>query len=198
VSEQRDCDVTGVVLCGGRARRMGGVDKPLLRLGTESVLKRILLRLEPQLGRILLSCNRLAERYEGFGLPIVADARRDAGPLAGVEAALSACRTPLLLVWPGDAPDLPTDIVATLVGALGDADAAVVEADGEVQNLCLLLRQDCLAELTRWLDDGGRKAQEWLATRRVQVVAVPGSFSNLNSPEDVRAFQRRHEDTYSR
>jgi molybdopterin-guanine dinucleotide biosynthesis protein A len=188
VSEQRVNDVTGVVLCGGRARRMGGVDKPLLRLGAASMLERILARLAPQVGQLLLSCNSAMDRYADFGLPIVADARRDAGPLAGVEAALAACRTPLLLVWPGDAPDPPTDVVATLAAALGDADAAVVEADGRVHNLCLLVRQRCLGELTRWLDDGGRKVQGWLATRRVQVVAVRGSFPNLNTPQDVRTF----------
>lgn len=188
MSERRVSEITGVVLCGGRARRMGGVDKPLVRLGTASMLERILARLTPQVELIVLSCNAAMDRYAEFGLPVVADSRRDAGPLAGIEAALAACRTPLLFVWPGDAPDPPPNVVATLAAALGDADAAVVEADGRVQNLCLLVRQRCLGELTRWLDDGGRKAQEWLATLRVQVVAVPGSFPNLNTPEDVRAF----------
>jgi molybdenum cofactor guanylyltransferase len=185
-------EVTGVVLCGGRARRMGGVDKPLLRLGAQSVLERTLARLEPQVSYTVLSCNGAPTRYACFGLPIVTDGRRDVGPLAGIEAALAACRTPLLFCWPGDAPDPPTDIVATLLAALGAADAAVVQAGGCVQNLCLLVRQHCLSDLTRWLDAGGRSVRGWLATRRVQLVPFAGTFPNLNTPEDVRSWRARH------
>ena len=181
-------DVTAVVLCGGRGRRMGGVAKPLLRLGRQSMLERILERLEPQVGEILLSCNGVTESYKGFGLAIVVDGRSDAGPLAGIETALEACRTPLLFVWPGDAPDPPSNIVATLAPALGDADAAVAQAGGRVQNLCLLVQRRCLGDLARWLDDGGRSVEGWLATRRVRIVSVPATFPNLNTPEDVRAF----------
>jgi molybdenum cofactor guanylyltransferase len=185
-------EITGVVLCGGRARRMGGADKPLLKLGTRSVLERIVARLAPQLRCIVLSCKVPADGYARFGLPIVADRRCDAGPLAGIEAALTACKTPLMFVWPGDAPDPPPHIVATLAGALDSADVAVLRAGGRLQHLCLLVRQHCLGDLSRWLDEGGRSVGGWLASRHVQIVPFPGDVANLNTPGDVRAWRSRY------
>ena len=182
-------NVDGVVLCGGRARRMGGADKPLLMVGTRSLLERVLASLGPQLGQIMLSCSSAIDRYAGFGLPLIIDRRHDVGPLAGIEGALEVCRTELLSVWPGDMPEPPTDIVARLAAALGDADAAVVHADGRIQNLCLLVRRRCRDGLTRWLDGGGRSVEGWLATLQVQVVPLQGSLANLNTPEDVRTFK---------
>src|SRR5262249_56470995 len=88
---------SGLVLAGGLARRMGGGDKALLKIGAATILERVLDRLEPQCARIILNANGDPARFAFTRLPVVADEVPDfAGPLAGVLAGLDwgAARAP--------------------------------------------------------------------------------------------------------
>ena len=111
--------VTGIVLCGGRGRRLQGADKPLLHWRGETLVAQVLRRLRPQVKRIIISANRNLDTY-GRLAPVVADALPGyQGPLAGIAAALGNCPTPWAVVCPGDAPLIPADLVERLVAALG-------------------------------------------------------------------------------
>ena len=80
-------EVTGVVLAGGRALRMGGVDKGLVQIGDRPMIWHVLQRLRPQVGRIVVNANRNLDAYAEFGLPIVADRTDEClGPLSGLAA----------------------------------------------------------------------------------------------------------------
>src|SRR5437588_8616739 len=113
----------GLVLAGGLARRMGGADKALIRIGNETILARTLARLTPQVAGVVLNANGDAARFAAFGLPVVADSVPDfAGPLAGILAGLdwvaaNRPRTETVVSVPGDCPFLPRDLVARLHAA---------------------------------------------------------------------------------
>ena len=82
-------ETLGLVLAGGLARRMGGGDKALIRIGGETILQRVLARLTPQCSGIMLNANGDPARFADTGLPVVADSVPDfAGPLAGILAGL--------------------------------------------------------------------------------------------------------------
>ncbi|MDQ1345497.1 MAG: molybdenum cofactor guanylyltransferase [Pseudomonadota bacterium] len=109
-------EVTGLVLAGGRALRMGGAAKGLAQLHGQPMIAQVIARLRPQVAGLMLNANR--PDYAAFGLPLVADVVPDyAGPLAGVHAGLLACPTPWLVTVPCDAPFVPTDLVARLAAA---------------------------------------------------------------------------------
>lgn len=80
----------GLILAGGLARRLGGVDKPLLRLGDRTLLDHIVERLRPQCSAgLVLSANGDPARFAGFDGPILPDGiPGHPGPLAGILAAL--------------------------------------------------------------------------------------------------------------
>ena len=79
----------GVILAGGLARRMGGGDKGLLTLGGQTILARVIDRLEPQVAGLALNANGDAARFAEFGLPVLSDSIDGfVGPLAGVLAGL--------------------------------------------------------------------------------------------------------------
>lgn len=81
--------VVGVILAGGQATRMGGGDKGLLELGGVRLLNRVIGRLGPQVEAMCLNANGDPARFDGFGLPVVADTVEGfAGPLAGVLAGM--------------------------------------------------------------------------------------------------------------
>lgn len=180
--------VTGLILAGGRGARLGGRDKGLEPWHGRPLAAWTLERLEPQVTRVIISANRNLDTYRAFGHPVVTDIIPDhAGPLAGLQAGLAACTTPLLAAVPCDAPALPKDLVTLLQGALEDgaAAAAVAQVSGRLQPTFLLCRREAMESLGTFLAAGGRRCQDWLT--EIGAISVPfaaGDFLNLNTPED--------------
>lgn len=83
---------TALILCGGRATRMGGVDKPLQPFQGRALVHHVIERIAPQTGgRILISANRHLDDYRRLGHPVLPDPLPDfPGPLAGILAGLMA------------------------------------------------------------------------------------------------------------
>jgi molybdopterin-guanine dinucleotide biosynthesis protein A len=113
----------GAILAGGLARRLGGGDKSLRIVGGRSILARLIDRLTPRVTRLIINANDDPARFDGSGLPVVADCLPDnPGPLAGVLTALEwIVRTDPTVEWvvtvPGDTPFLPSDLVPRLHAA---------------------------------------------------------------------------------
>lgn len=167
--------ITGLILAGGAGQRVGGQDKGLLPWHGRPLVAHVIECLRPQVGRLLVSCNRNREQYAALaGGSVVADRRRDyQGPLAGLEAAIPLIEDELLLIAPCDTPCLPADLSRRLLDALlRHPDAAIAYAhDGErAQYLCALLRRDCLPSLHGYLDAGHRTVRHWYREHRCEVV----------------------------
>src|SRR6188472_2293045 len=113
----------GLVLAGGLARRMGGGDKARIRIGGKTILERVLARLAPQCGSMILNANGDPARFGDTVLPVVPDTVPGfAGPLAGILAGLdwAAANAPDvtdIVSVPGDCPFLPTELVQRLQAA---------------------------------------------------------------------------------
>ena len=188
VADDRCASVTGLVLAGGLARRMGGADKGLVPLAGRPMVEHVVDALRPQVGTILLSANRNLERYAALGYPVIADALDGyQGPLAGLATALRQHTTAFLVTVPCDAPLLPADLVRRLLAACEASDADVaVASDGErQQSVFLLVRARVAPALESYLAGGGRKVDAWLSRVRAAVADFsdePGAFVNVNDP----------------
>jgi molybdopterin-guanine dinucleotide biosynthesis protein A len=180
--------ITGVLLAGGLGSRMGGQDKGLLGLDGQVMATRILDRLRPQVGSLLINANRNLDLWQAYGLPVVSDEISGfSGPLAGMHAALNVCQTPWLVTVPCDSPFFPRDLVSRLAGQIGTADIAVVRSDGRLQPVFALLRRELRPGLESYLTNGGRKAGAWLASLALTAVDFDdnAAFANINTPEEL-------------
>ncbi len=188
--------VTGIILAGGKSRRMGGADKGLLPFRGKPMVAHVLERLEPQVDEVLLNANREPEAYAGFGHPVVSDIVTGfAGPLAGLHCGMQRASHPLVAMVPCDAPQLPADLIHRLKTALlaQDAQIAVARTGEWLQPAFSLCRASLLPELTRFLHDGGRKVNDWYAT--LKSIEVPfddetDAFANINTREDLACLER--------
>ena len=187
--------ITGLVLAGGLGRRMGRIDKGLALLDGQPMAARVLERFRPQVGPLIINANQNLDDYARFGLPVVCD-RVDgfAGPLAGLEAGLAACTTPYLVSVPCDSPFLPPDLVIRLADTLTAARAsiAVARTGDQLHPVFSLMRHDALPDLQAFLNAGGRRMERWL--QRLRWVPcpfddVPEAFTNINTPEELRAHE---------
>ena len=188
--------VTGVLLAGGRAERMGGRDKGLLPLADEPLITHGVRRLRPQVAELLISANRHHDVYRGYGCRVIADdpSLRFRGPLAGVLAALRAAETPYLLTAPCDSPWLPADYAQRMLAALERERVTVSVAYGEGcwQPVFALLPVTLRDDLAAWLAVGEGGAGRWLRRHRparVEFADRPMLFRNVNTPEELALLE---------
>jgi molybdopterin-guanine dinucleotide biosynthesis protein A len=193
-----DTKTLGLVLAGGQARRMGGGDKALLRIGGITILERVLDRMRPQCSGIILNANGDPQRFAQTGLPIVPDnVPGFAGPLAGILAGLdwAAAHAPDV-TWvgsvPGDCPFLPRNLIARLHAAREEAGTPLASAQsGDWRHPVaalwpIALRQDLRRAL---VEEDLRKIEIWTARYGVALAKWPDRpvdpFFNVNTPEDA-------------
>ena len=184
--------ITAIVLCGGRATRLGRVDKPLLKVGDKALLGHVIDRVRGQVDALLLSCAKSTSAYAAFGHPVVEDRDASQGPLGGFVSALPHVRTPWVLTTPADTPFLPDNLVAALAAVCERVGAAVVTAGGHRQNLAMLLDAEHAQSLAAFYEDGGRAIHRWLVASAVPEVEFPADgFLNVNTAEDLAAAEAR-------
>lgn len=186
--------ITGLILAGGAARRMGGGDKGLTLLAGKPLIEYALARLAPQVDALIINANRNLARYADYGHPVVADDRQGfQGPLAGMASGLKAAATEFLVCAPCDSPLLPEDLVGRLFRQLREQDAELsVAHNGErLQPVFALMRTALADSLLAFLDDGGRKIDQWFQRHQLAVADFsdqPAAFSNVNSPAELDAM----------
>ncbi len=196
-------DVVGVLLAGGLSRRMGAGDKMLRQVGGRPILQRVIDRLAPQTGAMLLNANGDPERFAAFDLPVAADVVDGfAGPLAGVLTGMEWARANRpdwrwIVTVPTDAPFLPNDLVARLRSAVDrqGADMACAASGGRAHPVCGLWPVALAAALrTAMVEEEIRKVDVWTGRYRLAVVDWPSApvdpFFNANRPEDIARAER--------
>lgn len=187
--------VTGLILAGGRGRRMGGVDKGLQSLRGRPLVQWVLDRLAPQVDEVLVNANQNVQAYAALGCRVVTDALGGfAGPLAGLQSGLTHARHDLVVTVPCDSPFLPRDLVARLHRALdaANADLAVAKTGEQPHPVFCLCHRSLLPHLTAYLASGGRKIDAWYAVLRVAEASFDDeaqAFANINTPEELAAFE---------
>ena len=202
----------GVILAGGLATRMGGGDKALLQVGGQTLLQRVIHRLQPQVMGMALNANGDATRFDGFGLPVLSDSIDGfPGPLAGVLAGLDWAAeqgAEAIVTVAADTPFFPPDLVDVLQDtARGMAHPLVLAATprGEEKTKSMsrsgLIRHPTFGlwpvalrdDLRGALGEGIKKVVIWTEKHggREAVFAADGGdpFFNVNTPEDLQAAE---------
>ncbi len=199
----------GVILAGGLARRMGGGDKSLLSLGASSrVLDQVIARLGAQVDQMVLNANGDPERFDEFGLPVVADSLDGfLGPLAGVLAGLDYAAEhgfDHIVSVAADTPFFPTNLVSALETASKHMDVPIALAATKIEGGKIVrhptfglwpvaLRDD----LRSALQDGLRKVVLWTDQHGAETHVFESGdidpFFNINTPEDLELANKMME-----
>lgn len=175
------------ILAGGRATRLGGIDKAWLRRGGQPLVLHLASLFVPEVDHVLVSANRQATRYAEHGLHAVADRVGGIGPLGGLDALAQACATPWLLTLPVDVVYVDDRLLGTLEAA-GGAGAYACDEDG-VQPLIALWSVAALRDgIARAIDADDYAVQALQGRLGMNAVRFFGArFGNLNTPDDLAA-----------
>ncbi len=199
--------ITGLILAGGRATRMGSVDKGLQPFRGSTLVQHVLQRLAPQVSSVAINANRNLPRYQQLAgsIPVLPDWLDGfEGPLAGLQIGLQFCPTELLLTVPCDSPLLPADLAERLHAALvaQDADVALAvtmrqrdsESAARPQShpVFALLKASLLPQLEDYLASGERRMERWYKSLRVAEVLFEqdDAFSNINTLAELQALEQ--------
>jgi molybdopterin-guanine dinucleotide biosynthesis protein A len=185
--------VSGVVLAGGKSRRMGGSPKALLPFDDRPLIQHIV----EHVTAVLPDCLLVTNSPEVFGFlarPMVADVFPEGGSLGGIYSGLAAAPGDAALCVACDMPFLAPALLRYLAGRAAEADVVIPEAAGELQTLHAVYGKACLPAMERRLRAGQLKVTGFFDEVRVlrvgedeiaRVADPTRAFMNLNTPDDL-------------
>lgn len=192
-------NVNVMILAGGRSSRMGGANKALIPLGAQTLLERVIKRLESQVDRIAISGD--PKSLSDLGYPIVQDrVTKFSGPLAGLYSALIdpyLNTAEYLLLAPCDGPFVPKNLVSELYPLITNcnADVACVRYESVAQaTFSLWHKRTITAVKSALLSDHNGGFKPLLSKLNTVYLDWPESpinpFFNINTPEDLTVAEK--------
>ncbi len=187
---------SAVILAGGLNSRMDGRNKAFLEVNGKTILTRLLGRLQPIFGEIVL-VTREPDLYADQPVKVVTDIYTARSSLTGIHAGISHITTDHAFVVPCDTPFLQTAVVQLLLDELDPAlDVVVPFFDGHFQPLCAIYSKKCLAPIESMLDRDDFKIIDLFNRMEVRTVPLEKlksadpemfSFFNVNTPAALQA-----------
>jgi len=191
-------NITGVILAGGRAKRMGGQDKGLVSVHGQPMIKLIIEQLALQVNGIIINANRNIEQYKKFNYPVISDHDSDDfyGPLAGMLSAMKASNTDYILSVPCDSPFLPSDLSERLLTELlnHNSDISVVHDGERMQPVFALIKTNLADSLQAFLDNGDRKIDLWYKQHHMVLADLSDCKNislNINTPDELQKLEQQ-------
>ena len=190
--------VNGVILAGGRGRRMGGKQKSFALLRGQTLIQHVVEHVRPQVNKLLLNINDDPPPFSSAGLPTQRDScSGHLGPLAGILTGMewTAREYPdvnYIFSAPVDCPFLPEDLVGKLLVAREEkqADLALATSAAQVHYTIGLWPVSQKDRLRSALLCGGiRRVETWAKRHSIVLVDYEfeniDPFANMNSPEEL-------------
>lgn len=136
-------DVTALVLAGGEAQRMGGVDKGWQLYAGQPLIERMMTLVKSVSVQSFISANRNQMRYQALADEVITDIEpwKGVGPLGGLCAALERLNTSHVLLLPCDTPRISEAALKHLLHAAKQAPMLIhfIETDSGPQPLHAVL-----------------------------------------------------------
>jgi molybdopterin-guanine dinucleotide biosynthesis protein len=183
-------EITGIILVGGKSRRMGQ-DKAFLKVEGTPIFERVLTVFRESFERILLIGDR-EERFADYGLPVVPDIYPGSS-LGGLYTGLYHAETDYVFVSTCDLP-FPNAAVLRYLCSLRDGfDAVVLTTENGYEPLFALYSKNCLVPIKALLDSGDCCAYAYYPQINIRYVPYHElahldqdgrAFLNVNTPEE--------------
>ncbi len=186
----------GVLLCGGKSRRMG-FDKAFLKIDDHWLLLQQAKALSEIFSQVVLVSNSI-EKFQEMPLQhsyiLLEDHYPETGPLGAIATAMEEVESEFFFVMACDMPFLDPQSVATLQQHIKDAQVVLYEHQGKQEPLLAFYHKSCLPVFQKQLDQKQLRIRAGFQDLNVQAVKIEENeakkiFLNLNTPKDVEQFR---------
>jgi molybdopterin-guanine dinucleotide biosynthesis protein A len=183
---------SAVILAGGKSSRMG-CDKAFLEIGGQTLLARqIQIVREAGATEVFIS-GRTGVDYSAFGCRVLHDQFPDAGPLAGIHAALLAVSNPLLFALAVDLPEMTSAFLRGLAAKSIAGAGVIPRVAGQIEPLAAIYPRTAVELATTRLRGNNFSVRDFAdaCVKTGQVVfedfpaAAAPLFHNCNQPADL-------------
>ena len=191
-----EIEVTGVLLAGGKSRRMGE-DKRYLVVGEQTLLERGLGVLRSMFHEVLVVIAQDSAPLD-IDARVVRDLVPDCGSLGGIYTGLTQATSPYIFAVACDMPFLNQAVITQFTNRRDTADIVMARLTTRLHPMHALYGKRCLPAMEQMIVARQLKIQELVshASLRVQYVTEADllsidpswrSFHNVNTPEDLEA-----------
>ena len=185
-----------LIMVGGKSSRIGGGIKSLLEFNNKKIFDRILNRLQPQIERIIINCNKQNKEIIKYNYPIIKDIKKGyLGPLAGIHAGMKwlSKNNPgihWLITVSGDSPFIPCDLVKKFEKIITNKSKIILaKSNKRIHPTIGAWNIALLNDLEKHLDNGTRKILKWAEMHPLEFVDFSHKnydpFFNINTKEDI-------------
>ena len=190
-------ETTGIILAGGRGKRLNHRDKALLEFRGQTLLERRVRLLKPLCCEIIVVSNT-TNAYGEEGFRLVRDEREDVGPIMGLYTGLANSNTPRSFITACDMPFLSRELYLCLEGYSSGYDAVVPRVGTNVEPLFSFYSKSCLPYIERVLAQNLRRIVSFFNDISIRYVEEPElttwdsellSFRNINTLQDLRELE---------
>jgi len=191
-----EIEVTGVLLAGGKSRRMGE-DKRYLVVGEQTLLERGLGVLRSMFHEVLVVIAQDSAPLD-IDARVVRDLVPDCGSLGGIYTGLTQATSPYIFAVACDMPFLDQAVIAQFTSRRATSDIVMAKLAARLHPMHALYGKRCLPILEQMIQARHLKIQELVshASLRVEYVTETDlltidpsgrSFHNVNTPADLEA-----------
>lgn len=184
--------ITGIILAGGKSRRMGR-EKPLIEINGKSLIQTSIDLLSPFCSEVIISAN--SDIYNQFGKKVIKDEIANCGPIGGIYSSIKHSSSKLNLILASDTPYIDAEIIEYLISNASDNRiTAIVQPNGHIEPLCAIYPSNITNNLENHIKSVNYKLINILHDLDFKPLLIDEtndffterSFKNLNTPEDLR------------
>ncbi len=191
--------ITAVILAGGKASRMGGVNKALLKINGKSIIEREIEVLNALFDETIIITNN-PENYEFLGKPLFRDVIPGKGSLGGLYTGLIRAKNHHSFFVPCDMPFLDTRIIDVMLSNLDNHDIVIPKVKGHLEPMHAIYSKKCLPHIKKLLTGDDLKIKHLF--NEVDTYEVSENcirkfdpafdfIMNVNTPEDFEEAKKR-------
>lgn len=186
--------LTGIVLAGGKGKRLNNPDKGLLRIEGKAIIERLLKTIRPIFKEIIIVTSRQAN-YKYLNLRMVEDIIKDKGPLGGIHAGLVNSNTVYNFVFAFDMPFVNKNLIEYMIGKIQGYDCVLPKWQNNIEPLCAIYSDNCIEAIQERLSQGMLKIADifpklntrYITEKEIKRFDKEGiSFTNINLLKDLK------------
>lgn len=186
----KEKDITGIILAGGKSSRMGR-EKGLILLQNKPFMQHIIDALQPLVTELIIVSSN--PDYDTFNIKRIEDIVPESGPIAGIHAGLLHSKTKNNLVISCDVPLINTGVLQQLLEyRTENYDIVQFESKGKTIPLIALYKKQCAEKCFELLKNGERRLRKLVLAMRTKTITVSEKEEalviNLNTIEDLKTI----------
>jgi len=186
--------VTGLIIAGGKSRRLG-IDKRFLDLGGRTCIQRVLDAYQGIFDEILIAADAVGP-FQSLGVRVVVDIMPGRATLGGLYTGLHYAAGEGVFAAAGDMPWINPAAIRIVLDRAHSGDIVIPNVEGKLQPMHAVYSKACLPFLRTLVEAGTLKVQDLCKCPELRVHQIPQSaftavdpdlrsFFNINTPDDL-------------